>query len=464
MPETFRKLKKCKSLKEIDETLSADFYAKGTFVMIILMLLMLVREIIHRTYSGKSNNVRDMIAYFDIVGYVIVVFAVIMVIIRCAGAGRKGIKKYFSENKQDILFLLMFVYAFMATILSPERERAFVGEVYRDNGFRTFMVYAAIYICCKNISYKSKGDLNTIKKYVHFAFMLVCTIQNCPVVTVHLGGSGSATGAFYNMNHAVYFMTICIFASLGYISMEKKVLLKLVGMLCYIINVWCLIINNSFGGYIAVMLGMVFMAVISILRHKKISMDILLYIVIFAAVSFLVDRNTDIISYNFGITTQDVKNISEDSEGSEMAGSGRWELWQAAVRYIKANPLLGCGLDCMSGKYINSGGEIRTSFQMHEEWEYKEFKPLSVTHNEYLQYAVEIGAPAAVCYIAGLFMIFIKRIKTIGKVDESVIYDGTAVFSYCVSAFFGVTIFYTSIYFFMFLGMVSAPYTGKEEN
>ncbi len=106
---------------------------------------------------------------------------------------------------------------------------------------------------------------------------------------------------------------------------------------------------------------------------------------------------------------------------------------------MKEHPIIGCGPDCMPLD-ADTG------------------KLLILPHNEYLQYAMEIGTPASLCYIAGLIMLLITRIKKLKQTDDSVIYDCCAVVAYCASAFFGINIFYTFVYYCIFLGITNAKY------
>ena len=82
-------------------------------------------------------------------------------------------------------------------------------------------------------------------------------------------------------------------------------------------------------------------------------------------------------------------------------------------------------------------------------------------HNEYIQTALFMGIPAAILYLTGLFMLFIYCIKNRKQLPSYAIISGTAVFAYCISAFFGNSMYYTTPYFFMMLGMLS-PILQKE--
>lgn len=450
MSGTFKELKNCKSFKEIYEVLPDRFYEIGSAVMIVLMLLMIVVETITR-YLTRHQSHESMVNYFNYIGYVIICYATVIVLIKMRGVGRDGIRDYFLQNKQDILLIIFLIYALVATLLSDYRETAIWGDWFRNSGFRTYLIYASVYICGKNIKYNNKNKISKLKKNIYAAFMITCTVQNALFITKYMGYFGSLTGAFYNTNHSAYFMVIAILATVGFIAIEQNIVLKCIGTVLYIVNVSCLILNNSFGGYLAVIAAFVFGLIISIIAVKRIKPELITCIVLFVFISIIIDYKTNIVSLNFGVTANDVVKISNGAEDMGSAGTGRMELWIDTVTYIKKHPIIGSGPDSLTNVMIDDNRNVLSGAGFEDVGE-----RLQEPHNEYLQYAAEVGTPAALVYIAALILILIKRVKDIRDTEKSVIYDGMAVLGYCVSSLFGVVVFHTAVFYFIFLGMVSA--------
>ena len=281
---------------------------------------------------------------------------------------------------------------------------------------------------------------------VYFAILFTSSAQNLLLVTDALGYYGVEEGAFLNTNHSAYFMTMAIFAAIGFILLCKKISGKVIGFILYALNVGCLILNNTFGCYLAVIAGLAFLVSLFIWKNRRLSKEIFLALALFIGISFLVDYQTNIVSINFGVTTKDVKKISGNTDDANNAGSGRWELWVDTINYIKRHPLIGSGPDYLTEETILIKGK---SGKLVEK------RVLSEPHNEYLQYAAEWGTPGCICYLGGLILLLFTKIKSLKKSEDSVLYNGVIVFTYCVSAFFGVIMFYAIIYFFYFLGMTS---------
>ena len=98
-----------------------------------------------------------------------------------------------------------------------------------------------------------------------------------------------------------------------------------------------------------------------------------------------------------------------------------------AVNQIKKTPVFGVGPDAYSDE----------------------------PHNEILQLGVETGIPGAIFYLLGLMVIAFCILKKIKEMETFTIIDGIVVFGYIVSSMFGVIFFYTAVYYYIYLGMLS---------
>lgn len=454
-------------LQKREPIFEETFYAGFSLILIGFMFLLLVTETVLKYKGTKRHFTIEMSKYFDRVGLVMIAYVVFCIAMFLYEYGLSGIKVYFQKNKHELFFVIFLLYSLVAAILSSDKEVAFFGATYRDAGFISYLKYAAAYICGRQICYFGKQDTTAIntgnskkdrllekareqkatkghlyKVGLYFMFMAVCTFQNTLLIADYFGyKKGTELGAFYNINHSAYFMVISIFAMIGYASVAKHIVLKILGYEMYAINLWCLIINNSLGGYVAVIVGLILLVVLYVLKYKKVGFNVIVTIMLFVVVSVATDYETKIISNNFHALFGDTKSIAQDtsSEASGDAGSGRWSLWLKGMAYVKEHPIIGCGPDCMP--FDEETGDL-----------------LTLPHNEYLQYAMEIGTPASLCYIIGLLLLFILRLKTLKQTDDSAIYDCCAVMGYCASAFFGINIFYSAVYFYIILGATSAKY------
>ena len=131
---------------------------------------------------------------------------------------------------------------------------------------------------------------------------------------------------------------------------------------------------------------------------------------------------------------EEQKDFSDVAAGD--AGSGRWKLWVGALEIIKKKPIFGAGLENMIYEYGKIGiGEGRS-------------------HNLILQLAGTVGIPGMLLYVLGVAFIFFKALKYF-KVWDTYTYMGMFVMvSYLISSLTGNSGFYTSGYFYIFVGFV----------
>jgi O-antigen ligase len=82
--------------------------------------------------------------------------------------------------------------------------------------------------------------------------------------------------------------------------------------------------------------------------------------------------------------------------------------------------------------------------------------------NEYIQYMVFMGIPGLVMYMGALISMMICQLKKIKKMELITIASAGCALAYAAGACFGNSMYYTTPYFYMFLGMTAR--TIKLEN
>lgn len=75
--------------------------------------------------------------------------------------------------------------------------------------------------------------------------------------------------------------------------------------------------------------------------------------------------------------------------------------------------------------------------------------------NEYIQHMVFLGIPGLILYLGALITMLVCQLKKIKKLELTTIAAAVCVIAYAVCAFTGNTMFYTTPYMFMFLGMAA---------
>lgn len=443
------KSNKINSFQDVFDRVPEKFYERTGFVVVCLMIGLLLVEEVYRIFFD-NKKIELYIKFFYLVGGIGEIFAVFYICSRFYQKKKFNIKNVIKANIWDIFLALLLMWSTIAAFLAEDRYLAMNGTSYRFDGLMTYFVYASMYVSAKAVQneklriwiLRGLGTMATLLSMFTLLQINMKLLLKMGKIGENIYRYGVYSSIFYNTNHFGYYLTVAIMALVALVLIEKKMLNKLLFLCMFGFNVWALLINNTFGCYLAVMFGIIFVGIVVTIKNKNNIKPIIALVVLFVVMSLMVNNYNHELQNNFGITYGQVStDITNDA-----AGSGRMALWKQAVKYIGDKPVFGYGPEGLFMHYFNDG--------------YLNDRP----HNEYLQYAAFTGIPGLIFYMSGLAAMFIYCIKRLKKLKLITLTVGGIVFAYCVSAFFGNTMYYTASYYFIVLGMLSNCHLDKEEN
>ena len=151
----FRRLKECKTFREIFTLIGMKPFEKASLVVIILWCMIPMMAIMPRiVWYFKADNdyqfnfvLRTSHQYIvEVLGYFTVYIAVFFLISRIAVYG-KEVWKMVKEEPWHFFLLAMLFWACISTLLAEDVKLAFEGDDYLAEGLRLYFAYAGIYIC-----------------------------------------------------------------------------------------------------------------------------------------------------------------------------------------------------------------------------------------------------------------------------------------------------------------------------
>ncbi len=412
--------------------------------------------------------------------------------------------KFFDSIKRDktgILLIAVYVLCAIAAYnafstggaafdgMDFSDTRMFRGTDFRPDGVFMYTCFMVIYIYASMLKKKSFKNAVFVTNIIGFILVSLVVLQQ------YFGIIGSAgvkdggaigeylssvyeshgvryghfykglTGSFYNLNHVAYYMTIGTMLVSGMVITSQKTVAKVLWSVAAVYSYYLIIINDTFGCYLAVMGAIIITAVLVIFKDKernaKRIINALLPLILFAAVSvvFMATDTTDnsIVKNFTGLKKDTVTIATSDNLEEEHAGSGRLEMWLATVDMIKEKPILGYGPDNLKAEYVERE------------------RGLDRAHNEPLEFAVATGVPSALLYYVaiGLALYFFMKKKDAFSEGTNLL-PFMALAGYLISSLFGVFLFYTGGYFIMMLAFISsqekqtqllnANFTNKQRN
>ncbi len=246
----------------------------------------------------------------------------------------------------------------------------------------------------------------------------------------------SLTGIYGNTNYYGYYLAVSIPLAGAMFVQEKGPGWKVLSLLTLGANTVTLCYNNTMGAWVACTAALLFLLIAQGILEKRLDPQALLVILVFALCLWLPGHLRRNFQNNVTTLASDLVKIVTHSEGYERAGSGRWRIWQRGLVLIGEHPLFGIGFE---------------GIEVLKLWVFA--RNINRIHNEFLQYALFYGIPAGVFYFLGCLGVFLRALKKRAGLDGPTLVCLTAAFGYLVSSFFGLTLFCTAPFLFLFLGM-----------
>ena len=299
-------------------------------------------------------------------------------------------KKQFFKNMIPIFILLLFmIWTLISSFLADNKDLAFLGTYYRKEGYLTYLSYSGIFGIAFFI------DSKKVKKILLYFYILISILT---IILVQIDNYTNSfflvynrditTTSFQNSNHYGYYLLIATAISAFLFISDTHKICKVFNIITYIFLLYYLIINNTFGCYLA-LIASFFICLITFIIKKEKKIYIIISIFIFIITSFLTGTktNNNIAKKNFSLLSKDIKNITTSKSSDikwQQSGSGRMKLWKYGIQFFIEKPILGYGPENLEQKY----NEVKI---------YQD-RP----HNLLIQLATTSGLPGLILYCLGI--------------------------------------------------------------
>lgn len=406
-------------------------------VLVVVPMLVSLILLFHRNIDDVLAAHRFMVkdAFFPFVCILALVTYLIPIFV-----GKIKIKDFFRFLKRNpvvVIFLLLVVYFFISQIINA--PNLLLIDYYHKWLGETFYMEVS-YILFIFLGTTQIKDDNQ-KKLIYRAHLIsslfvpvagqVIWYSRLDVTTDSLWRYTASI--FPQQNNYGYYLAITVVLSAAMFYFEKNKGWKIFAFVSLIINSLAMSLNDTLGAWVAAVASLILLIVCNAIVYKKVGWEVLIIIPVFLVCLFIPACVTGALKANFTSLSTDIGKMV-DGEDVNGIGTGRGVLWKEAIETIKENKLLGIGFEGVLYRYITSFHNIRP-------------------HSEFLQYALFHGIPAALLYFIGCFGIFIRALINKKMLTEATIMALITAFAYLVSSLFGLTLFSTAYFNFMFLGL-----------
>ena len=377
---------------------------------------------------------------------------------RAAGLTQQqsSLRERFTSHPWHFFLAGMGIWSILSFLFAAEDKlRALKGGVNLKEGLTAYCFYAMLYAMAVLLTEEKK------RKAVQLTMIFGSIVPSLCFWLIEFGFTRYDRGKigvwltvmthhrasiYRNSNYYGYYLTVILVLTAAYLVSTKKMKLQAPLWCVFVLNVITLVVNDTLGAFVAVLLSLILIPVLYSIR-EKFRIRYLIPLAVFVGLAVWVNLGffweeigiaAGSVTRNYMSLRSDIGNLIEGNEAAAHAGSGRWALWQVAWDVMLEHPLFGCGPEQMV-------------FYMEE----RVSTPFVWPHNEYLQHAAALGIPAGLMYLAALGSMAFTQIKRVKILRDTTLMAGCMVVGYAISAFFGGTTYTTAPYMFLALGLTS---------
>lgn len=350
----------------------------------------------------------------------------------------------------ELCIILYVLFTLISAVFSEFFPETIVGA-HRKEGALTICIYAMIFFFVERNICAGKWFIYLLSVVITL-FSLVCILQFFKINALSLfpeglnyydGGvkySGEFLGTLGNagLTAALLCMTIPILIVYSFNANEKE---RFGLIIPIIIGASVLIKSKIAAGILGFVAGMFLIFPFVVGSSKKTRRVLWLFeLLVFAGflvVVYFCEFDNRTLSEFHGV----LHGNFEDSYGSS-----RIFIWKHALPLIPERPILGGGADTLADRIgvifetVKDDGTVRKA-------------SIDAAHNEYLNIAVCQGVPAFIAYASALISTFVKFVKSESKKSAAAAF-AAGMMCYCVQAFFGISVFICTPYFWIIWGLL----------
>ena len=377
--------------------------------------------------------------------FVLGTVTLLAVVVHLTAAPIRNWRETAKQEPWHAVLLFMLLWATISTILSKDPVKQFWGEAFQYDGLFSFYLFGGIYLCAFLYADK-QGKLWFLRLFTGVGnlcvLLMLGQVWDHPWVTNVLFHTRSSV--FFNLNHFAYYLCLTLLSLTGLYFYDRGRWRSVWYLVSFAFQTYGLLLNNTFGSYLAMLPALPFAYAIYWKSGRKLAWRDALPVVLFLALSVAYalgwipsNGGTSLIG-DFVQTAKDISSISEGAENVADAGHLRYGLWLDAFRLMMERPLFGYGPNGMPP----TDGITRP-------------------HNTFLQIGAFQGIPSMIAWCAALILLLCAQWKKLDQLEEPTLIAAGAVGAYVASSFFGVPMFYTTSFLFLFLGLASGREPGS---
>lgn len=340
-----------------------------------------------------------------------------------------------------IVFVMFVVSIIAVTRIRGANEYDLTGHPYMYESIFSYITYPLVYFFCGMMLFDER-----LRKFLLYVLLfsglplnILALVDKWVTPVKYYTSTGvSPCAVFHNSNHYGYYLAITVITGALMFVYEKKLWLRIVSTVSAVIANIVMIMNNTLGAYLATLFIFILFIIYCFAFVKENKKESLIILCVFILITVVMRFFYSSLMSSFLTLFGDINMIIEDPLEADSAGSSRWRLWKGTVEHMGESPFLGFGVEGL----LNTYG-------------------VGTPHNEFLQYAEFFGIQTSLLYIIACSMILLRVFFSHKTLDKTSMICFFVSLGYLASSFFGVAIYYTTPFIYIFLGLTYAEYFKK---
>lgn len=430
--EAFRKVLHSKTLAEAIKNIPCSFFDIASFVIFALFaanpLLKLIND---KLFPPLFMHWRTYNRLVLAIGGALLILYILKLWIERKHIDIKGFLK---DNIPIAIFGIFTLLMLISTAVNGFTPLSLLGSNYRSEGLFGYLSYIVYFLLAViNMSEKLK------KLWLYWFVGTSAVLEMYTLIDFYAFGHYDFKFVFDQYNHYGYYLLMSLAVSSMLAVISKNIQCRILFSLSAALSTWALIINDTFGCQLAAAAGVVILCVVYSIAKGRFKLKTLIPAAVFVLTFAVAAASSPVMlsnmTKNYSQIGNDVYALAEGTEEAEhTTGISRIILWENTCNYISERPVFGFGAD-------GTGNRLKEDTHDNDR-----------CHCEYLNYAVCFGIPAAIVYIAAVFLVYLRGLKYRKKLTELNLLGLCAAMFYLCSAVVGNSMYSTAPFLFILLG------------
>ncbi len=447
--DTFKKIWHSKTPREMIMNIPYNALHKCIFIMLAIFIInpaiktmaaltdIIYIDTLHIVFWSNYNR------YFLLYGLIILALFVIKLKLDNKPI---DIISTLKSNTVVKLFFMFVILMILSTLINGINKTSLFGHSYSAEGLLGYSSYILYFIFTLFfISDRQKTILLKIFAITSLFNVVMTAIDY--IVFDRYFNFATGDSMFFNSNHYGYYLLVIAIFYATYFILCQKAAKKILSIICFMLTVGVLLINNTLGCQLALIIGIIFIGIICSLAKARFQVLTFVIFLAFLATCATGYVTSDTIRKNIDNNIYQLINDTNALKGDEhnsSTGIARLVLWEHTINHISEKPLLGHSADKLLTRLEEETGMDGRC------------------HCDYLHYAVCFGIPAAIIYIVAIFLIYLRGLKYKSSLNNTNLIGLCCAIAYLASAMVGSSMFYTAPFLFIMLGLGYYSESDKE--